>query len=277
MAAKRTRGPGRAVRSPRRGDGIALERDGAVATIVLDRPDEQNRLGRAELDRLGALVERIAADGTIHTVMVTGRGNDDFSHGLLNPAIRASLSKDAVIEFVLLANRVFDAIEALPQIVIAAINGAIRAGAVELALACDIRLAASHATLAMPEAKWGGFPGAGGPVRLPMVVGHGRTMELIGTGREIDAATMERIGLVEAVYPKTRFRKAAMAMAREIAASGPLATRGAKRIARLRRDPGFRPARDLSDALRRALEWSADVDEGIAAHRAGRRPRFTGR
>ena len=107
--------------------------------------------------------------------------------GLLNPEIRGSLPKNEVLDFVFLANRVFDAVEALPQIVIAAINGTVMAGAVELALACDIRLVADHAKLSMPEAKWGGFPGAGGPVRLPMVVGHGHAMDLIGTGREIDA------------------------------------------------------------------------------------------
>ena len=132
-------------------------------------------------------------------------------------------------------------------------------------------------TLSMPEAKWGGFPGAGGPVRLPMAVGHGRAMELIGTGREIDAAEMARIGLVEHVHPKDDLRAAARDMARTIGANGPLATRGAKRIARVRREPGFQAARALSDALRHALEWSADVDEGIAAHREDRTARFTGR
>ncbi|MBI3104274.1 MAG: enoyl-CoA hydratase, partial [Candidatus Rokubacteria bacterium] len=70
-------------------------------------------------------------------------------------------------------------IEALPQIVIAALNGAARAGAAELALACDIRLAAAHATFALPEALWGGFPGAGGPVRLPVLVGRARALEII--------------------------------------------------------------------------------------------------
>ncbi|NNE83324.1 MAG: enoyl-CoA hydratase, partial [Alphaproteobacteria bacterium] len=197
--------------------------------------------------------------------------------GLLNPVIRASLSKDEVLETVVLANNVFDAIEALPQIVIAVINGAIRAGASELALACDIRLVADHATLALPEAKWGGFPGAGAPHRLPMVIGQGRALELICTGREIDAAMMERIGFVEYSYPAAELWDAAVEMAQQIGANGPLAIRGAKRIMRVRQEPGFKPARELSDALRHALEWSHDVDEGMAAHRENRTPKFTGR
>ena len=147
----------------------------------------------------------------------------------------------------------------------------------ELALACDIRLVAEHAMLSMPEAKWGGFPGAGGPVRLPTVVGHGHAMELIGTGREINADEMARIGLVEHVHPTNVLRQAARAMAETIGANGPLATRGAKRIARVRSEPGLAASRELSDALRCALEWSADVDEGIAAHRDNRTARFTGR
>ena len=256
---------------------VVLDLDAPVATITIDRPADQNRLRRADMERLGEIVAAVAADDTVHAVIVTGAGEAFFSAGLLNPEIRGRLPKDEILDFVFLANRVFDALEALPQIVVAAINGTVMAGAVEMALACDIRLVADHATLSMPEAKWGGFPGAGGPVRLPMAVGHGRAMELIGTGREIDAAEMARIGLAEHVHPKDALRGAARKMAETIGANGPLATRGAKRIARVRREPAFGASRALSDALRHALEWSADVDEGIAAHRDGRGAKFTGR
>ena len=93
-----------------------------------------------------------------------------------------------------------------------------------------MRLAATHATFRLPEALWGGFPGAGGPVRLPAIVGRARALELICTGREIDAAEMERLGLVLAAYPADRLRAEAHALASDIGASGPIATRGAKRI-----------------------------------------------
>jgi enoyl-CoA hydratase/carnithine racemase len=172
---------------------------------------------------------------------------------------------------------VYDGLEALPQITIAALNGITRAGAAELALACDIRLAAGHAVFAMPEARWGGFPGAGGPVRLPAVVGRARAPEIICTGREVTADEMERIGLVLAVHPGDRLPAETLALARRIAESGPLATRGAKRIVQARAAAGFAAGRALSDALRHELEWSHDVDEGIAAHREGRPPKFTGK
>ena len=256
-------------------DDVRVEVDGRVMIITLDRPADQNRLTRDVLMALQETVDRLATDDEIQAVVITGHGRA-FSMGILNPTVRASYTKPQVLEMVRLANRLYDAIEALPQIVIAALNGSARAGAAELSLACDIRLASADATWAVPEALWGGFPGAGGPVRLPGIVGRARALELICTGRELDAAEMDRLGLVLAVYPADRLLPEARALATRIAASGPLATRGAKRITTVRALSGFTAARALSDALRQAFEWSADVDEGAAAHREGRPPRFTG-
>jgi len=254
-----------------------VERDERVLTLTLDRPGDQNRLTREVLLTMQGIADGLAGDDHIQAVVITGSGSEFFSMGILNPAVRASYTKEEILDLVRIANRLYDAIEALPQIVIAAFNGAARAGAAELSLACDMRLAATHATFRLPEALWGGFPGAGGPVRLPAIVGRARALELICTGREIDAAEMERLGLVLAAYPADRLRAEAHALASDIGASGPIATRGAKRIMNARRDAGFAAARSLSDELRHALEWSHDVDEGMAAHREGRRPRFIGR
>src|SRR5262249_3668575 len=112
---------------------------------------------------------------------------------------------------------------------------------------------------------------------VPEIVGGAAALELVGTGGEIEAAEMERLGLVLAIFPGERLLAEARDLAARIAASGPIATRGAKRIMNVRTVGGFAAARALSDALRHELEWSRDVDEGIAAHRRGRAPRFTGR
>jgi enoyl-CoA hydratase/carnithine racemase len=258
-------------------EGLAASRESGVLTLTIDRPDDLNRLSPEVISRLGAIAEKLREDTDTNVVVITGAGGEVFSLGILNPAIRAGMSKDAVVRLVRRANVVFDAIEALPQVVIAAINGKALAGAVELALACDLRYASTAATLAMPEAAWGGFPGAGGPVRLPMIVGRARALELICTGRELGAPEMERLGLVQGTYPAEELHAAVHELALRIAASGPLAVRGAKRIMAARQEPGFRAARELSEALRHALEWSKDVDEGIAAHREQRKPKFTGR
>jgi len=251
--------------------------DGAIGRIVIDRPEAGNMLSPDVLTGLGEIADRLAADRKVQVVVITGAGGEYFSAGILTPELKASLGKERVLEIVALANRVFDAIDALPQVVIAGVNGNVRAGAVELMLACDIRIAASHARLRMPEAKWGGFPGAGAPVRLPLIVGRGHALDLICTGREVDAQEMARIGLVERVVPSDQLTSAVDELAEAIAGSGPQAIRGAKRIVRQRLEPGFRASRELSDALRNAFEWTADADEGMAAHSEGRPPRFSGR
>src|SRR5262245_58447833 len=218
---------------------VRVERQVGMVTITLDRPGDQNRLTREVLMELQDLVDRLGADEETQAVVITGGGSEFFSMGILNPRVRASYTKDQILELVRSANRLYDAIEALPQIVIAALNGIARAGAAELSLACDIRLAAAHATFALPEALWGGFPGAGGPVRLPAIVGRARALELICTGRAVDASEMERLGLVLAVHPADRLLPDARALAARIATSGPLATRGAKRITNARMVSGF--------------------------------------
>src|SRR2546428_5679523 len=254
-----------------------LQRDGRIATITIDRPADQNRLTRDVLLGLEAFVHDLAGDAETQAVVLTGAGSEFVSMGMLNPVVRAGYIKEQIRELVRTANRLYDALEALPQIVIAALNGAARAGAAELSLACDIRLAAAHATFALPEALWGGFPGAGGPARLPGIVGRARALEIICTGRELDAAEMERLGLVLSVHPADRLLTQARALSARIAASGPPATRRAQRIVNTRLSSGFGEPRSLSDPLRYALEWSRDVDEGMAAHREGRGPRLTAR
>jgi enoyl-CoA hydratase/carnithine racemase len=257
-------------------EGLRYETDRRVASLTLTRPDSLNLLTEDILRALGDISRDLASNADIDVVTITSEGSSCFSTGILTPALRGSLGKQDVLKLIRLANQSFDAIEALPQIVIAGLNGLVRAGAVELVLACDIRIAGEHVKLSSPEAKWGGFPGAGAPVRLPRLIGMGRALELLCTGREIEAREMERIGLVERVVAPDAVHATLDEMARTIADNGPLATKGAKRIAKMRETSGFAAARQLSDELRTALEWTHDVDEGIAAVREGRKPRFTG-
>jgi enoyl-CoA hydratase/carnithine racemase len=257
-------------------EGLRYETDRRVASLTLTRPDSLNLFTEGILRSFGEVAKDLTSNAAIDVLTITAEGSSCFSTGLLTPALRGSLAKPDVLRLVRLANESFDAIEALPQIVIAGLNGFVRAGAVELALACDIRIAGDHVKLSSPEAKWGGFPGAGAPVRLPSIIGMGRALELLCTGREIDAQEMERIGLVDRVVGRDSVHATLDEMARTIAENSPLATKGAKRIARMRQASGFAAARRLSDELRAALEWTNDVDEGIAAAREGRKPRFTG-
>jgi enoyl-CoA hydratase/carnithine racemase len=258
-------------------DEVLFEAKDGVAAITLNRAQDENRMTPEVLERLSQIVESLKLDERTLAVIISGAGSEFFSAGMLHPKVRAKLTKDQILGMVRLANSVFDRIEALPQITIAALNGITRAGAAELTLACDMRIAAAHATWAVPEARWGGFPGAGAPVRLPLIVGKARSLELICAPREIGAEEMLRYGLTLETHPREKFMDAARALAARIAACGPLAIRGAKRIVNLRLSSGFQAARDLSDALRTALESTHDIAEGQAAILEGRPPRFTGR
>lgn len=258
-------------------DGLACTVEERIVAIQLTRPDRLNLLTHGVLSGLLRIAHTLAESDEVSVVTIMGDGDMCFSTGILTPALRGSLTKPDVLALIRLANRAFDAIEALPQIVIAGLNGFVRAGAVELALACDIRVAGDHVRLMSPEAKWGGFPGVGAPVRLPQLVGMGHALDLLCTGREIAADEMLRIGLAERVVAKDEVRSTVCELARTIAENGPLATRGVKKIARTRQASGFRAARELSDEMRAALEWTHDVDEGIAAVAENRTPRFTGR
>ena len=258
-------------------EGLSFRTEGPVAIVTIDNASDQNRLTPRAITGLGHIAERLNGRDDLHVVVIRGTGDEYFSTGLLNPSLRSRMTKDEVISLVLQAAAVFDALEDVPQVVIGGLNGAVRAGGVELALACDIRIAAEHVRLAMPEAKWGGFPGAGGPLRLSRLIGRARALELICTGRDVGAAEMEKVGIIQQVAKAADFDQALWALVEAMASSGPLAVRGAKKIMKASEGPGFGEARRLSDDLRRRLEWSADVDEGMLAHREGRPPRFTGR
>jgi enoyl-CoA hydratase/carnithine racemase len=258
-------------------EDIRFKSEGRIAVITLNRPDDDNRMTFDVLERLEMIADDLARDEEILAVILTGRGEKFFSAGMLHPKVRATLTRTQILAMVRLANSVFDKIEALPQVTIAALNGVTRAGAAEMTLACDMRIAASHATFAVPEAKWGGFPGAGAPVRLPGLVGRARALELICTARELNAQEMEHWGLTLSTHVPDKLMDAAYEIAGRVAACGPLAIRGAKRIVNLRERAGFAAARELSDALRHALESASDMAEGQAAILEGRAPRFTGK
>ena len=256
---------------------VLLARDGRLAVITLNRPEDGNRWRKEMLLAFEPVVAALHQDEEAQVVVIRGAGEEYFSWGAFDPAIRGAMDKQEIVDFVLRGARLRDSLELLPQIVIAALNGKARGNGVELALACDMRFTSDRATISFPEADMGGIPGGGGPARLPAVVGRARALELLCSGREVGAEEMVRIGFALAAYPHARLMDEVMAFARHISEKGPIALRGAKRIAHTRLAPGLKEARQLSDELRAKLEWSHDVDEAIAAHRESRKPRFTGR
>jgi enoyl-CoA hydratase/carnithine racemase len=258
-------------------DEVILTRSNGIVRLTLNRPDEKNMLSDEAIRLLNAHVLEVSRDGSVRVVVLTGDGHEFFCGGVFNPLQMSSLSVEQIRNRRQQANELFDRLEKLTHPVIAAINGRAQAGGLEMALACDMRVTVSHATFALPETSWGMFPGAGGPIRLPRIVGMGKAMEIIMTAWDFTADEALRIGLVERVIQEERIDLEVNRLAEAIAATGPLGNRAVKKLIRSSMDTSMEAARAYSDALREPLASSADTAEGIAAYRENRSPVFQGK
>jgi methylglutaconyl-CoA hydratase len=256
---------------------VRLDRQGPLAWITLDRPEVLNALSWDTLGQLGEVIGELRHDRGVRVVLVTGAGERAFSAGA-DLKERAGFSEAQTRAFVARIGDTFAALAALPQPSIAAINGAAFGGGLELALACDLRVAASTASMGLTETSLAIIPGAGGTQRLPAVVGLSRAKELIYTARRIDAARALALGLVSAVAEPAALRSTAEALAAEIAANGPLAVAAAKAAMDLADTPAplfERLAGERALYLERILP-SRDRLEALAAFREKRRPVWSG-
>jgi enoyl-CoA hydratase len=203
---------------------ITVDREGPIVTLTLNRPKALNALNRRMLEELALATDEIAADSSARVVVITGAGERAFAAGADITEIGA-LGPDEAQAFAAFGQHVFARIETLGKPVIAAVNGFALGGGCELAMACTVRLAAETASFSQPEIDLGLVPGFGGTQRLTRLVGRGRAIELLLTGRRIDAAAAERIGLVSHVVPLVALRDEANAMARALAEKAPVAVR----------------------------------------------------
>ena len=241
----------------------------------LARPEASNALSRALVDALDAAVASVAGDPSVRAVVVTGLGKAFCAGADLKE--RRGLTLDETRAFLDRLNGVLDGVAGLRCPVVAAINGAAFGGGLELALACDLRVAAEGAAMGLVETRLGIIPGAGGTQRLTRLVGAARAKEAIFTGRRLDAATARAWGVVSEVVPDVELEAAASRLAEEIAGAAPLAVAAAKTAI----DGGDGLA--LRDGLaleRRCYETvlvTADRNEGLAAFAEKRRPVFQGK
>ncbi|RPJ63426.1 MAG: enoyl-CoA hydratase/isomerase family protein [Dehalococcoidia bacterium] len=216
---------------------VLVEQKNNIALLTFNRPQALNAISRGLIGGMKEAAEYIDQHPDIRVVVMTGSGEKAFCAGLdLKKVVipgesildgwNARTMHDAIEK----CRNTFTMYEKLPVPVIAAIHGYCLGGGVEIALCCDIRLAADNAIFAMPEAKLGIVPDMGGSSRLPRIVGPGMAKELIYTGRRIDAKEALRIGLLQHVYPKSDLMAEAWKMAEEIAASNPAVTQGIKSV-----------------------------------------------
>jgi len=246
---------------------VLVARDGAVATVTLNRPAKLNAIDPAMLTALDGALAVLGDDPAVRVVLLTGAGDRAFCVGA---DIHAWAALDPLAMWrvwIREGHRVFARLAALPQPTIAVLNGFAFGGGLELALAADLRLAATDATVALPEVKLGTLPGWGGTRRLPDLIGTARAKQLIFTGARLDAAVAERWGLVNETVPRADLTARARTLAAEIAANAPVAVRLAKAAI----DGGGSALEGIASALAAS---TADGREGVAAFREKREPRF---
>lgn len=250
---------------------ILYQKEGGIAVITFNRPEAMNALTFDATEELANTWLDFRDDPQILVAIITGAGDKAFCAGLdLKEA-------GALIEDPTLASRQYQAYLRDLEIwkpIIAAINGHALGGGTELALACDIRIASENATLGLTEPRWGLIPGMGGTQRLPRAIPVGLALEMLLTGKRINAQEALKFGLVNKVVPLAELMAAAKEIAQQICECSPVAIRAIKEAVKRGIDMSLQHGLAFEAALTSQVFRSPDVKEGIAAFQQKRKPRF---
>jgi len=254
---------------------LVEEKDG-VAVLTLNRPQVMNSFNFPLLNALKEHVDALRFKTDIRVVIITGSGQKAFCAGA-DLKERATLDEQQVKEFIFTIRDLFTSIEYLNKPVIAAVNGVALGGGTELALACDIRIAASNASLGLTETRLAIIPGAGGTQRLPRLIGRGKAKELIFTGRRIDAQEALQIGLVNQVYEKDALVAECLKMAAMICETGPIAIEQAKYAINYGLETDLHTGLGIESNAYWTVIPTEDRLEGLAAFKEKRKPVYKGK
>jgi methylglutaconyl-CoA hydratase len=254
---------------------LTVDGEHQIALMTLSRPESLNAISRELASDLLSACNHLSDRANVRAVILTGAGDRAFCAGA-DLKERRALNGQERAEHTVAIEAAAEALAALPMPVIAAIRGYALAGGAELAIACDLRVAGTNSVIGFPEVKIGIFPGAGGVLRLPEIVGSGAARDLLFSGRQIDAAEALRIGLFDRLNSPDGVVDEAMGIAEVIAANAPLAVRAVKQALFESRGQPYATARQRVNALRATLDATNDYEEGLLAFAERRPPRFTG-
>jgi 2-oxoglutaroyl-CoA hydrolase len=252
-------------------DGFRLERDGTVAMITLDVPDKLNRVSMTARDQLARLFDELGQDAGVRAVVLRGAGPAFTAGGDVAGFLEATPFELAQL------HRNVAAPERCPKPVIAALHGYVFGVGLELALACDFRLAAERTERGLPEVKLGMIPGSGGTQRLARLIGLGRAKDVIMRGRRIGAEEALQLGLVTEVVPEPELDGAVARLAAELNALSPLALETAKGVLNQAYEGPLELGLELEGRAYGVLRTSHDFREGVEAFLEKRKPNFEGR
>lgn len=255
---------------------LLIDRDQDIAVITVNRPKVLNALNRDTMSELRQAALDLRHDGQVRSVIITGAGEKAFVAGADIGEI-ARLDATEGRAYVSSGQHVLDLIEHLGKPVVAAVNGFALGGGCELAMACTLRVAAETARFGQPEVKLGLIPGYGGTQRLARLVGKGRALDLLLTGRTIDATEALAMGLVNRVVPAATLLSEAKTLARSITANGPLAVRYAIEAVNRGFDATLADGALLEATLFGLALATEDAREGTAAFLEKRQPAFKGK
>ena len=244
-----------------------------VAELVMDRPEARNALSTEQARRLGEAVRALSTDPAVSAVVLASALPDAFCVGA-DLKERNRFDDDQLRAQRTVFLEAFAAVRELDQPTVAAVGGYALGGGYELALSCDLIVAAEGATLGLPEVGLGLVPGGGGTQLLTRRVGRNRALDLVLTGRRVDAAEAYALGLVDRLVPAGTARAAARELAAEIARHSPVSLQAAKRAVRDGFEADLATGLTLEDQAWHEAAFSADRREGIAAFNAKRTPRW---
>jgi len=245
-----------------------------VARLTLNRPEKMNALGNQLILLLEKALDEIERDTDIRAVLLTGRGRAFCAGADLKE--RQAMEPQEVAVFVARLRRTFLRLYHLNKITLAMINGHALGGGLELALSCDLRLAADSARLGLTETRLAIIPGAGGTQLLPRIIGQARAKELIFTAEPISAQRAEQIGLVHGLESIDQLEERALAMLTQITANGPIALQMAKKAIQLGFQGSLEQGLEIERLCYAQTIPTEDRLEGLRAFREKRQPRYNG-
>jgi len=254
-------------------DNLKLANLDGILWVTVNRPEKLNALTVATIAELERAVREAAGDRAVHGVVITGAGDKAFVAGA-DIAELSSLGPEQAKELALRGQAVFARIERLTKPVVAAVNGYALGGGCELAMACHVRVASANAVFGQPEVKLGLIPGYGGTQRLPRLVGRGRALELLLSGRNVAAAEAERIGLVNRVVEPAELTPCVNELLGSMLRNGPLALGRCIEAVTYGLDMPFDDACLLEATLFGLCAASDQMREGTTAFLEKRKPRF---